>query len=332
MADETNRIEDRFGPEIPANLRPRARDYAFDLDEALAAVFSIRTHIPEDAFTANTLGQERGGNAVLISRDGLFVTIGYLVTEAESVWLFDGRSVAVPGHVVGYDQETGFGLVQALQKVDAQPFELGSSDALRAGDPIVLAGCGGPKHAVAGQVVSRREFAGYWEYLLDSAIFTAPPHPLWGGAALIGSDGTLRGIGSLYVQQSQGGKESVDVNMVVPIDILKPIMEELLRYGRTSKPPRPWLGMFTTEVDGRVVVAGVAENGPAQRASVQLGDIVLGVAGQPVGDMVSMFRKIWSQGPAGAEIPLNLQRSGEIVEVYVRSISRADLLKSPQLH
>lgn len=331
MSDEDDEVE-RLGPEIPANARPRGRDFDFDLDETLRSVLSIRTHIPEDGFTADTLGTERGGNAALISSDGLVVTIGYLVTEAETIWLFDGEGRAVPGHVVGYDQETGFGLVQALQKLELPPLQLGSSDSLSVGDAVILAGCGGVKHAVSAEVVSRREFAGYWEYMLDNAIFTSPPHPLWGGSALIGNDGTLLGIGSLYVQQSSGGEEPVDVNMVVPIDILKPIMEELIRYGKTSKPPRPWLGMFTTEVDGRVVVAGVADNGPAQQANVQLGDIVFGVGGQPVSDMAQMYRNIWSQGPAGAEIPLNLQRSGDLVEVHVRSISRGALLKGPQLH
>ena len=331
MSDD-DELEERLGPVIPANARPRVQDYGFDLEQALSSVLSIRTHIPDDGFTADTLGTERGGNAALISSDGLVVTIGYLVTEAETVWLFDSDGKAIPAHVVGYDQETGFGLVQALQKLDLPPLELGSSDSLRVGDPAIFAGCGGVKHAVSVEVVARREFAGYWEYMLDNAIFTAPPHPLWGGSALIGSDGTLRGIGSLYVQQSTDGKESVDVNMVVPIDILKPIMEDLMRFGKTSKPPRPWLGMFTTEVDDRVVVAGVADNGPAQRADVQLGDIVLGVGGQPINDMAQMYRKIWSQGPAGVEIPLNLQRSGDLVDVNVQSISRGDLLKGPQLH
>jgi len=332
LDEEDDELEERLGPEIPANARPRSEDWGFDLEETLNSVLAIRTHIPDDAFTADTLGTERGGNAALISSDGLVLTIGYLITEAETIWLFDSQGRAVPGHVVGYDQETGFGLVQALQKLDIAPFEIGSSSSLRAGDPVILAGCGGVKHAVAGEVVSRREFAGYWEYMLDDAIFTSPPHPLWGGSALVGSDGTLRGIGSLYVQQSTDGKESIDVNMIVPIDILKPILEELMRYGKTSKPPRPWLGMFTTEVDGRVVVAGVADNGPAQQADVQLGDIVLGVAGQPVNDMVQMYRKIWSQGPAGIDVPLNLQRSGDVVEVHVQSINRGALLKGPQLH
>ena len=324
--------QERFGPEIPANARPNKNDYCFDLNEALSSVLSIRTHIAKDAFTAETLGTERGGNAALISSDGLVVTIGYLVTEAETIWLFDSHGRAVPGHVVGYDQETGFGLVQALQKFELPPLVLGSADSLDVGDSGILAGCGGVNHAIKAQVVSRREFAGYWEYMIDNAIFTSPPHPLWGGAALIGRDGTLCGIGSLYVQQSVDGKESLDVNMVVPIDILKPILEELMRYGKTSTPPRPWLGIFTTEVAGRVVVAGVADNGPAQKADIQLGDIVLGVGGHPVNDMAQMYRKIWSQGPAGSKIPLNLQRSGDLVEAHVQSISRGALLKRPQLH
>jgi S1-C subfamily serine protease len=332
LDEEEDELEERLGPEIPVNARPKASDYGFDMEETLSSVLSIRTHIPDDGFTADTLGTERGGNAALISSDGLVLTVGYLVTEAETIWLFDGQNRAVPGHVVGYDQETGFGLVQALQKLDLPPFELGSSDSLQVGDPVILAGCGGVKHAVSAEVVSRREFAGYWEYMLDNAIFTAPPHPLWGGAALIGSDGTLRGIGSLYVQQSTDGKEPVDVNMVVPIDILKPILEELISYGKTSKPPRPWLGMFTTEVDGQVIVAGVADNGPAQQAEVQVGDVVLGVGGQPVDDMAQMYRKIWTQGPAGTEISMNFQRSGDVVDIHVRSISRSALLKGPQLH
>lgn len=332
MDDEEDELEERLGPEIPANARPKAADCAFDLEKALSSVLSIRTHIPEDGFTADTLGTERGGNAALINDQGLVVTIGYLITEAETIWLFDSSGRAVPGHVVGYDQETGFGLVQALGKLDLPPLELGDSESLKVGDPVILAGCGGIKHAVSAEVVSRREFAGYWEYMLDNAIFTAPPHPLWGGSALIDGEGKLVGIGSLYVQQSTDDQDPVDVNMVVPIDILKPILDELMHYGKTSKPPRPWLGMFTTEVDGRVVVAGVADNGPAQLADVQLGDIVVAVGGQPVDDMAQMYRRIWSQGPAGEEIPLNLQRSGDLVEVHVQSINRRALLKGPQLH
>ncbi len=324
--------EDRFGPELPAAVRPKPEEVAFDLDRGLSAVLSLRATVPEDAFTARTLGTERGGNGVLIRENGLVLTIGYLITEADTVWLFDGRGRAIPAHVVGYDQETGFGLVQALQPLDLPELELGSAENLGVGDPVILSGCGGRAHAVSARVVARREFAGYWEYVLDNAIFTAPPHPLWGGAALIGVDGTLRGIGSLFVQQMQQGRGACDVNMVVPIDILKPILDELVRFGRTQKPPRPWLGMLTTEVENRIVVAGVIDGGPAQEADLRLGDIVVGVAGTPVPDMVTLFRRIWSLGTAGVEVPLDLIREGEPLELRVRSIDRASRLKAPRMH
>ncbi|MDP6389553.1 MAG: S1C family serine protease [Alphaproteobacteria bacterium] len=325
-------LEDRLGPDIPSIAQPKPEELAYDLDGKLSSVLSLRTSIPDDAFTAGTLGTERGGSGALIREDGLVLTIGYLITEAESIWLFDSNNRAVPAHTVGYDQESGFGLVQALQPLDLPALELGNSGNLRTGDPVVMAGCGGRAHAVSSQIVARREFAGYWEYLLDNAIFTAPPHPLWGGAALIGADGTLRGIGSLFVQQAREGGTPIDVNMVVPIDLLKPIMAELLQFGRTRKPPRPWLGMLTTEVDDRIVVAGVVDGGPAQDADIQLGDIILGIGGKQVADMASMFRHVWSMGEAGVEIPLDLQREGDAFQIHVRSISRSDRLKAPKLH
>ena len=168
--------------------------------------------------------------------------------------------------------------------------------------------------------------------MLDEAIFTAPPHPTWGGAGLIGHDGTLRGIGSLFVQQVVSGGDPVDGNMIVPIDILKPIIDELLTYGKTQKPARPWLGMMTTEMEDSLVVAGVTEGGPAQRADVRVGDFVLGVGGQPVEELAQMFRRVWATGEAGVGIPLTLSRDGEMLDLTVQSVNRADLLKSPQLH
>ena len=197
---------------------------------------------------------------------------------------------------------------------------------------MVLAGPGGRKNATSARVQTKREFAGYWEYLLNEAIFTAPPHPSWSGAGLIGHDGTLRGIGSLFLQQVISGGDSVDGNMVVPIDILKPIMDELLTYGRTQKPARPWLGMMTTEMDDALIVAGVAEGGPAQRADVRVGDFVLGVGGQPVKELAEMFRRVWATGEAGVGIPLTLSRDGEMLDLTVQSVNRSDLLKSPQVH
>src|SRR5271169_3682722 len=204
--------------EIPGEIQPKPGDCNFDLDRALTAVLGLRATIPEDAFTAGTLGTERAGSGVLIRRDGLVLTIGYLVTEAETIWLTSVEGGAVPGHLVAYDQESGFGLVQALGRLNAPPIDLGVGLRVGAGDRAVMAAEGGRRHAIAARVVARQEFAGYWEYVLDRAIFTAPAHPLWGGAGLIGADGRLLGIGSLLVQQVAERGMPQDLNMSVPID------------------------------------------------------------------------------------------------------------------
>ena len=177
--------------EIPSNLQPDPDDYAFDLEHTLNAVVSLSSFIPEDAFTANTLGTERGGSGAVIRESGLVVTIGYLVTEAETIWINTNDGRAVPGHALAFDQQTGFGLVQALGSLDLPALEIGDSDRLTTGDRCVLAGGGGREHAIVNQVAGRREFAGYWEYALDDALYTAPAHPFWGGTGLIGQDGTL---------------------------------------------------------------------------------------------------------------------------------------------
>src|ERR1700681_1294997 len=184
---------------VPSDLQPQADDYAYDLDAALATVVGLGAMIPGDAFTAEILGTERAGNGVLIRKDGLVLTIGYLIAEAETIWLSlsDGR--AVPGHALGYDQETGFGLVQALAKLDLPGLPFGQSSGASIGEPVVVGGAGGRHHSVAAHIAARQEFAGYWEYVLDEAIFTAPAHPNWGGTAVIGPKGDLIGIGSLQL-------------------------------------------------------------------------------------------------------------------------------------
>ena len=319
-------------PEIPKSVQPRPGDVSYDLDRALSAIVSVRTQIPDDAMTAQMLGTERVGHGAVIRDDGLILTIGYLVTEARTIWLIDGAGKATEGHALAYDQETGFALVQALGKLDLPALPLGSAADLEQGEAVILAGHGGRAQAICARVRAKREFAGYWEYLLDEAIFTAPPHPTWGGAGLIGHDGTLRGIGSLFVQQIVPNKGPVNGNMIVPIDILKPIMGDMLKFGRTNRPPRPWLGMMTTEMDENLVVAGLVDGGPAQQANVQVGDFVIGVNGQPVNELAYMFRTIWATGEAGVEIPLTLSRDGELFDLSIKSVNRADLLKSPQVH
>ncbi len=317
---------------VPSSAQPKPEDYPYDLDQALATMVTLRATVPADAFTAETLGTERAGNGVIIRSNGLILTIGYLITEADTIWLTlsDGRSV--PGHVFGYDQETGFGLVQPLAKIDMPTLGLGQSSAVSLGERVVLAGAGGRQHSVAARVVAKQEFAGYWEYVLDEAIFTAPAHPNWGGAALIGPTGDLLGIGSLQLQQTADQGPAQNINMIVPIDLLKPIFDDLLKFGRRNTPPRPWLGFYATEVEHRLVVVGLADRGPAKRADLRNGDIVLSVAGAEVHDLAGMFRRIWAQGQAGVEVPITVYRDGETIELRVTSSERDRFLKGPSLH
>lgn len=316
---------------FPDELQPRPEEFAFDLDRVLNAMVLVRTEIPEQAFTAGILGTERLGNGVVIRDDGLLLTIGYLITEASSIWLTTQSGAAVAATPLAYDQTTGFGLVQPLGRLNATPLERGASRHCAVGDKVLLAGHGGRAHALKAKLVAKREFAGYWEYLLDEALFTAPAHPQWGGAALIGEDGRLLGIGSLLVQEKISD-EAEQGNMIVPIDLLEPILEDLLTTGRSSRPPRPWLGLYTTELSGHVVIAGVAEGAPAERAGLQTGDIVLEVEGARVSGLADLFRKIWRLGVAGVEVPLTVVRDGKGMRVAVRSIDRNDLLWKPHLH
>jgi S1-C subfamily serine protease len=317
--------------EMPLAVQPKPEHYDYDLDEALSCVVGLRAIVPGDAFTAETLGTERAGNGVLI-RDGVVLTIGYLITEAQTIWLHPAEGPPAPGHVLAYDQETGFGLVQALGKLDLPVIPIGQSRNTKVGDPVVVAGAGGRRHSVAARIAAKQEFAGNWEYVLDEAIFTVPAHPFWGGTAMIGRDGDLLGIGSLQVQQARGEGEVAPLNMIVPIDILKPILDDLLTMGRPNRPARPWLGLNATEVDDKVVVARVSEAGPARRANLRVGDIVLAVAGTRVSDLAGFFRKVWSLGKAGVDVPLMIYRDGRTIEVRVTSGDRNRFLKGPSLH
>ena len=318
--------------EIPGEIQPKQADCAFDLDRALSAVLGLRATVPEDAFTASTLGTERAGSGVLIRKDGLVLTIGYLVTEAETIWLTSAGGGAVPGHVLAYDQETGFGLVQALGRLNIPPLELGIGLRVGAGDRAVMAAEGGRRHAIAARVVARQEFAGYWEYVLDRAIFTAPAHPFWGGAALIGADGRLIGIGSLHVQHANGRELRRDVNMVVPIELLPPILDDMLTYGRPNRPARPWLGLYAAEVEDAIVVGGVAERGPARPGGGRRGDPIVAVREDTVGSLAGFWRKVWAGGPAGSEVVLQVVRDNESLTVRVLSTDRTRFLKAPKLH
>jgi S1-C subfamily serine protease len=317
--------------EFPVEMRPKPEDWRFDLDAALDAVVLVRSEIPEDAFTAPLLGTERAGNGVVIGEDGLILTIGYLITEASTIWLATNHGTVVGGFPVAYDQATGFGLIQPLGKLGVKPLVRGTAAACRIGENVVVAGYGGRPHALRASIFAKREFAGYWEYLLDEALFTAPAHPQWGGSALIGADGKLLALGSLLVQEKVDGG-NLQGNMLVPIDLLAPILDDMLKTGRSARPPRPWLGMYTTEAGTHLVVAGLAPGAPAERAGLKVGDRILEVGGQKPKSLADLWRKIWDLGGVGVEVPLKLARKAVITEVRLRSADRNDFLKKPHLH
>jgi len=316
---------------FPVEMRPRPEEWRFDLERALDSVVALRAEIPEDAFTAQILGTERAGNGVVIRDDGLILTVGYLITEASTIWITTNKGTVAGGFPLAYDQTTGFGLVHPLGRLGVRPIERGTANACRVGENVVMAGAGGPAHALKATIFAKREFAGYWEYVLDEAMFTAPAHPQWGGAALIGAEGKLLGIGSLLVQEKIDAG-TIQGNMIVPIDLLDPILDDMTRLGRPNRPPRPWLGMYAAQANGQIVIGGLADGAPAQRAGMRQGDVVLEVAGERVSSLAELFRKVWALGAAGTEIPLTLAREGALLNVRLQSIDRNELLKKPMLH
>ncbi len=316
---------------IPDEMQPSGPEVGFDLARALDSMVAIRAEVPEDAFTASILGTDRTGNGVVIDEAGIVLTIGYLITEAQTVWLTTNRGRVVPGYPLAYDQATGFGLIRALQPLEVPALERGSAASCAPGDRVFALGHGGIEHALQARLVDKREFAGYWEYLLDEALFTAPAHPRWSGAALLDEKGLLIGIGSLLIQETSDG-DSVQGNMMVPIDLLEPILQSMLATGRSGELPRPWLGVYAGETDDQVLVGGVAAGGPAASAGIEQGDLILDVAGERVTELPEFLRAVWKLGPAGVRVPLKIARGGDVLRVEVQSVDRNDLLKGPRLH
>ena len=317
---------------IPVGLQPKSEDFAFDLDATRNSVVAVTSHVPEEAFTAETLGTLRQGNGVVIREDGLILTIGYLINEAEDIWLRANDGRAFQGHVLAYDQETGFGLLQALAHLDLPALRLGSSADARVGDVVVVAGAGGKEKSIAAHIAAKQEFAGYWEYVLDEAIYTSPAHPNWGGTAVINEKGELIGLGSLHIEQSEKNDPRRHLNMIVPIDLLKPIFDDLVTLGARRTPPKPWLGVYASEMEDRIVVMGRSQRGPARKADLRNGDIIVAVASQPVSTLAGLYRRIKEQGEAGVQIPLTIYRDGKTFELLVPSSDRSRIFKAPRLH
>ena len=295
--------------------------------ELLSAVVKVSTTVPDDARTADTLGTQREGSGVVIDDDGLILTIGYLILESETAEVTPGDGESVPARFVAYDHETGFGLLRATGPLAAATLELGDSNALTARDEVLAASFGGPSSAIGAYVASRRPFAGYWEYMLEKAIYTTPPHPQFGGAALIDRDGKLVGVGSLIVPNAAAADMPMPGNMFVPIDLLKPILGDLLAKGRAAR-SRPWLGLYPQEVQGRLFVMRAPRDGPAWRAGLRQGDLVLRVTGRPVRSVMGYYRRIWSLGAPGVGVPMTVLRGDDVTRLTVRSIDRRDWFRA----
>ena len=297
------------------------------VDELLTAVVGVQATVPAQARTAATLGQERFGSGVVIDASGLVVTIGYLFLEAERVEIALPNGELVPAQMLAYDYDSGFGLLRTSADLGIRPMELGTSSELAAGDKMMIASYGGAQTLAPAIFTGAREFAGYWEYLLEDALYIVPPYPRYGGAALISIEGKLLGIGSIAVGDAIEGEQSMPGNMFVPIDQLKSILGDLLTEGRSSAPRKPWLGIYTEEFQGRLLVRRVAEDGPAMTAGIEPGDIITGAGGEAVFSMSDFYRKIWAQGEPGDAISMTILKGTEVKEVQVRSSDRYQWLQ-----
>lgn len=307
-----------------------------DFQEIVKSVVMLESHVPATARTARTLGTKRVGSGIVIDEEGLVLTIGYLIMESEEISILNHMGSRLPASFVAYDHSTGFGLIRALTPIGVTPMGMGASKAMTEKSLALAVSLGDSRPVTPVQVVSRRPFAGAWEYLLDSAIYTMPPHLEFGGAALINEQGQLVGVGSLFVNDAMEIDEPTPGNMFVPVDILKPILADLKEKGRRSEAPGPWLGIYTAHERGRVFVTRVARSGPAEKAGIKPGDIVMGVSGKRVSNMVDFFERVRESGSAGVDVEIDVLPMGgpalEIKKVVVKSQDRHDWLTQPQSH
>jgi S1-C subfamily serine protease len=311
---------------LALGLSARGQAQSVPVNDLAAAVVRLKTYINPEARTGGNLGHQREGSAVVIDSGGLLLTIGYLMVEAQAAEIVtnEGRAVAV--NIVGYDHESGFGLLQASAPLNIQPIQMGSSAELKEGQAAAIIGAGGVRRIAAVEVVSRREFAGNWEYLLDDAIFTTPAYPNWSGTALVNAEGKLVGIGSLIVGDAGRKGAPLPGNMFVPIDRLPPILGDLLATGHAGT-ATPWLGITTEDGRRGLVVARVVPGGPAEKAGIRRGDVIVGVGGKQAEDLADFYRKVRAVGSAGVTVPLDIEREGSKQRIDIPSANRRDHLK-----
>jgi serine protease Do len=310
----------------PAAPKEEAPVYQHLVDAARAVV-GIKVKALANARSARTLGAERAGSGVLFAPQGLVLTIGYLILEADQVEITTSKGLTVPASVAAYDHATGFGLLRPLVPLDTKPIRLGASGKVESLDRLLVAAGGDEDNLTVATVVSKRQFAGYWEYLIEGAIFTSPPRPDFGGAALINKEGELVGIGSLFVMDAMNKGERLPGNMFVPVDLLKPVLDEMIATGKQKGGTRPWIGLSSMEEDGRLKVIRVSSDGPAERAGIQPGDIILQLSGKKIDNLPDFYRRLWSAGEPGVEVTLKVLKGTEVIDVKVRSMDRGENIR-----
>ena len=314
-------------PALAADAPAVPERSAIDAGKFFGAIVKVHTKVLPDARSAAGLGTEREGTGVIIDGDGLILTIGYLIIEADEVTIGDNRGRMLPATIVGYDYASGLALVRSIVPLDAAPLPLGDSTHLDESTPVLVVSYAGRSDVTPAYVVSRRPFAGDWEYLLDRAIYTSPPALNWSGAALVGVDGSLLGVGSLILRDATDADPHLPGNMFVPIELIKPILPDLVRSGHRPGPARPWLGVAADEIQGRLLVTRVSPEGPAEQAGMHVGDIILGVGADAVHSQAEFYHKVWGRGAAGSEIPLRVLQDDAVHEVKVRSIDHGDYFR-----
>jgi serine protease Do len=311
----------------PAQSAPPSGDVEARIETLIGAVVRVRARALDDARSNATLGRGREGSGIVIDDAGHILTIGYLVIEPDAIEVTTAAGRTVPALLAGYDHASGFGLLKAQAPLNVKPLPLGASASMKEGDPVMVLPYGGRDAASMARIVSTRRFSGSWEYLLDRALFTSPPNMTWSGAALVNRELALVGVGSLIVQNAMTPTDYLPGNMFVPIDLLQPILADLKEKGRAAGPARPWLGLATEELEGRLVVTRVSPESPAAEAGIRRGDVVVGIAGDDVKTHAELYGRLWKIGPAGTVVPLRIQSGANTREVEVRSIDRAHYFK-----
>jgi serine protease Do len=314
-------------PALASEIETRSRA----LQRAHEAVVGIEVQVVDGASSAQTLGTERQGSGVLISDDGLVLTIGYLVLEAESVQIITDDGRRLPARVVAYDLATGFGLVQALAPLGRTPVPLASRQAEPDEAPLTVVSGGEEAEVEAVKLVSRRAFSGYWEYHVEGALFTSPPARLHSGAALFNPRGELLGVGSLVVPDARGpGQPRTPGNLFVPVELLLPVLAEMRAQGRSQASARPWLGLNCAEQAGQLRVLRVTDDSPADVAGLQVGDRITRLDGVKVAALAQLWKALWADARPERAVELEIERGGRPMTITVQAVDRAKTLKRAQ--